>query len=235
MNHKILIIILSLIIVLLSISIGVMFLDNMHNNNGIKYENYSVNGTGTTIEIPVNSKIVEDKKLINITNDENIHVLIYKNTEESKTGLMDANTDIMDEKLNKETKELVQVFSYDSEARNHIINSIKFGKAIKTDENKTTETKTPEVDHSKDPVYCAICGAYVATKYEIDHAPGAGYFIDPNTGKIICDNCASKQIEAENENYENYEVGEQADGSYIDFDGNIWESYDEYLYENNLE
>ena len=125
MNHKILIIILSLIIVLLSISIGVMFLDNMHNNNGIKYENYSVNGTGTTIEIPVNSKIVEDKKLINITNDENIHVLIYKNTEESKTGLMDANTDIMDEKLNKETKELVQVFSYDSEARNHIINSIK--------------------------------------------------------------------------------------------------------------
>ena len=55
------------------------------------------------------------------------------------------------------------------------------------------------MDHSNDPVYCSLCGAYVATQYEIDHAPGAGYFIDPSTGKIICDKCAEKLIEAEEE------------------------------------
>lgn len=103
--------------------------------------------------------------------------MIYKNTDESKTASMAANTDIMEEKLNKETKELVQVFSYDEVARNHIINSIKFGKAIKN-EDKNTTTVTKEVDHSKDPVYCSLCGAYVATQYEIDYAPGAGYFHD---------------------------------------------------------
>ena len=232
MNHKNLIIILSVVVIILSICVGVMFLNN-NNHAGITYENYTVNGTGTTIEIPVNSKIVESDKLINITNDENVYVLIYKDTDESKTATMAANTDIMDEKLNKETKELVQVFSYDDEARNHVMNSIKFGKPIKTIENKTTEIVSKEVDHSQDPVYCSLCGAYVVTQYEIDHAPGAGYFHDPSTGKTICNDCAAKLME-EDEAYNNdYEFGEQDDGSYIDADGNYWGSYDEYLYANN--
>ena len=231
MDNKIIITILVIIVVILSICVGFMLL-NHSNDNGIKYENYTVNGTGTTIEIPVKSKIVENEKVINITNDENVYVMIYKNTDESKTASMAANTDIMEEKLNKDTKELVQVFSYNDEARNHVINSIKFGKAIKNEDDNTT-TVTKEVDHSKDPVYCSICGAYVATQYEIDHAPGAGYFHDPNTGKTICDDCAAKLMEADEANYDDYETGEQDDGSYIDADGNYWSSYDEYLYTNN--
>ena len=100
-------------------------------------------------------------------------------------------------------------------------------------EDKNTTTVTKEVDHSKDPVYCPLCGAYVATQYEIDHAPGAGYFHDPSTGKTICDDCAAKLMEADEANYDDYETGEQDDGSYIDADGNYWSSYDEYLYTNN--
>ena len=65
MDHKILIIILSAIIVILSICAALMFLDNM-NHSEIEYEKYTVNGTGTTIEIPVKSKIVEKDELINI-------------------------------------------------------------------------------------------------------------------------------------------------------------------------
>jgi len=61
MDNKIIIVILVIIVVILSICVGFMFLNNA-NNNEIKYENYTVNGTGTTIEIPVKSKIV---KLIN--------------------------------------------------------------------------------------------------------------------------------------------------------------------------
>ena len=232
MDNKNIILILSAIVVILAICAGFMFFNSM-NNPEIEYETYTVNGTGTTIEIPVKSKIVETDELVNITNDELVYILIIKNTTESKTALMDLGSDIMDEKLNKDTKELVQVYSYDDEARNHVIQSIKFGKPVKTEEEKTTETITTEVDHSKDPVYCSLCGAYVATQYEIDHAPGAGYFIDPSTGKIICDDCAGDLMEAEAAAEESYETGEQEDGSYIDADGNYWSSYDEYLYSYN--
>ncbi len=140
MNNKNLIII-SAIIVVLIICTGLMIFNNM--NAEIEYEVYTVNGTGTTIEIPINSKIVETDELINITS-ERVTVLIHKDVNESKTALMAANTDIMDEKLNNETKELVQVFSYDEEARNHIIESVKFGKAIKNDKEETTEDVTEE-------------------------------------------------------------------------------------------
>ena len=232
MDNKNLIIILSVIVVILSICVAMMFIgSNGNDNEVITYENYTVNATGTTVEIPVNSKIEEKDNFINITNDELVYVLIFKNTTESKTAVMTANSDIMDEKLNKDTQELVQVISYDDEARKHVMNSIKFGKPVKTDEKTAVVSK--EVDHSKDPVYCSICGAYVATQYEIDHAPGAGYFIDPSTGKTICDNCASKLMEEESAADDNYEFGEQEDGSYIDADGNYWESYDEYLYYYN--
>lgn len=223
MDNKNIIIILSVIVVILLICTGYMYLNTM-NNKQIEYEKYTVNVTGTTLDIPINSKIVENDKLVNITSGDNINVVIYKNTTKSKNS-NDAN---MGEKLNKKTKELVQVFSDDENVRYHIIKSIDFGKVAKTEKTESTKTTTTEVDHSKDPVYCSLCGAYVATQYEIDHAPGAGYFIDPSTGKIICDNCASKLIEEENE--ANDEFGEQDDGSYIDADGNHWQSYDEYLY-----
>ena len=223
MDNKNIIIILSVIVVILLICTGYMYLNSM-NNKQIEYEKYTVNGTGTTIDIPIKSKIVENDELVNITNDDNIHILIFKNTTKSKNS----NATNMGEKLNKKTKELVQVYSENENAIHHIIKSIDFGKIVKTEKTETTKTTTSEVDHSKDPVYCSLCGAYVATQYEIDHAPGAGYFIDPSTGKIICDNCASKLIEEENE--ANDEFGEQDDGSYIDADGNHWESYDEYLY-----
>ena len=146
---------------------------------------------------------------------------------------MAADTEIMDEKLNKDTQELVQVFSHNEKARNHVIKSIKFGKAVKATEEKTTKSAPKEVDHSNDPVYCAHCGAYVATQYEIDHAPGAGYFHDPNTGETICYDCAGKMMAAEEAESNSYETGEQDDGSYIDMDGNHWGSYDEYLYSHN--
>ena len=223
MDNKNIIIILSVIVVILLICTGYMYLNSM-NNKQIEYEKYTVNETGTTIDIPIKSKIVENDELVNITNDDNIHILIFKNTTKSKNS----NATNMGEKLNKKTKELVQVYSENENAIHHIIKSIDFGKIVKTEKTETTKTTTSEVDHSKDPVYCSLCGAYVATQYEIDHAPGAGYFIDPSTGKIICDNCASKLIEEENE--ANDEFGEQDDGSYIDADGNHWESYDEYLY-----
>ena len=226
MNNKNIIIILSAIVVILLICTGYMYLNSM-NTEQIEYENYTVNGTKTTIEIPTKSKIVENDEIVNVTNDENIHILIYKNTTKSKS----ANASNMDEKLNKKTKELVEVFSDDENVRNHIIKSIKFGKPVKTEKSEKTKTVKTEVDHSNDPVYCSLCGAYVATQYEIDHAPGAGYFIDPSTGKTICDNCAAKLIEEEEK--ENYEPGEQEDGSYIDSEGNYWQSYDEYLYYYN--
>lgn len=224
MDNKNIIIILSVIVVILLICTGYMYLNTM-NNKQIEYEKYAVNGTGTTLDIPINSKIVENDKLVNITSEDNIHIVIYKNTTKSKNS-NDAN---MGEKLNKKTKELVQVYSDNENVIHHIIKSIDFGKVAKTEKTESTKTATTEVDHSKDPVYCSLCGAYVATQYEIDHAPGAGYFIDPSTGKTICDNCAAKLIEEE-ENEANTEFGEQDDGSYIDADGNHWESYDEYLY-----
>lgn len=231
MDNKTIIIILSAIVVILLICAGFMFMNSM-NHSKIEYENYTINGTGTTLEIPIHSKIVESDDSINITNDENVNVMIYKNTKESKTEKTAKNTD-MDEKLNKKTQELIQVFTKDDEARSHIINSIKFGKPVKTEKEKTTKEVASQVDHSKDPVYCSLCGAYVATQYEIDHAPGAGYFIDPSTGKTICDKCAEKLIEEEQAADDSYETGEQDDGSYIDADGNYWESYDEYLYYYN--
>ena len=231
MDNKNLIIILSVIVIILAICAGFMFLSNM-NHAEIEYENYTVNGTGTTIEIPVKSKIIETEKIVNVTNDENISVIIYKNTNKTKSS-SNSDTNKMDEKLSKKTKELVQVFSNDDKVRKHIIESIKFGKPIKTAENKTTETAAKQVDHSKDPVYCSLCGAYIATQYEYDHAPGAGYFHDPSTGKPICDNCAGELMEAESAAEDSYETGEQEDGSYIDADGNYWSSYDEYLYNYN--
>ena len=224
MYNKTLIIILSIIVVALCICLGFMFLSN--GDSGIEYENYTVNGTGTTIEIPVKSKIVENEKLINITNDENVDILIYRNVNETNNASVAENTDIMDEKLNKNTKELIQVFSQDKDARNHVINSIKFGIPIKTDENKTTELVSTETDHSKDSVYCSICGKYIATQYEYDHDLGVAYFVNPDTGKPVCMNCAAKLMEEDTD----YEQGEQDDGSYIDADGNHWSSYDEYLY-----
>ena len=127
-DNKIIIGLLIIIVVILSICLGVMYLNNTNdsgtNYNGIEYEKYTIKDTGTTFDIPVNSKIVEDDELINITNDEGVWVLVFKNTDESKTAVMAANTDIMDEKLNKDTEELIQVFSYDDDARNHVINSI---------------------------------------------------------------------------------------------------------------
>lgn len=230
MSNKTIILILIAIIIALVICIAALFLGNT-NNADAEYETYTVNGTGTTIEIPVNSKIAENDELINITSD-HVYVLIYKNVNESKTASMAANTDIMDEKLNKETKELVQVFSYNEQARNHIIESIKFGKAIKNDEEKTTKTVTQEVDHSKDPVYCSLCGAYVTTQGEIDDPNSGEHFQDPSTGETICYKCAEKLIE-EDEDYGDYEIGEQKDGSYIDPDDKHWNSYDEYLYISN--
>jgi hypothetical protein len=223
MDNKNIIIILSVIVVILLICTGYMYLNSM-NNKQIEYEKYTVNGTKTTLEIPINSKIVENDELVNITNDDNIQILIYKNTTKSKSS----NDTNMGEKLNKKTKELVQVYSDNENVIHHIIKSIDFGKVVKTEKTESTKTTTSEVDHSKDPVYCSLCGAYVATQYEIDHAPGAGYFIDPSTGKTICDNCAAKLMEAEDE--KNNDFGEQDDGSYIDADGNQWQSYDEYLY-----
>lgn len=232
MENKNIIIILSAIVVILLICAGYMFISHT-NNSEIEYENYTVNGTETTIEIPVHSKIVENNDLVNITNDEQVNVMIYKNTKESKTEKTTSDTTKMDEKLNKKTKELVQVFSNDDKARKHVMDSIKFGKPLKTEKTEKTKSISTEVDHSKDPVYCSLCGAYVATQYEIDHAPGAGYFIDPSTGKTICDKCAEKLIEEDQAADESYEVGEQEDGSYIDEDGNYWSSYDEYLYYYN--
>ena len=189
MNNKNLIIILSAIIVVLIICTGLMFFNNLINAE-IEYEVYTVNGTGTTIEIPVNSKIVETDELINIT-DEHVNVLIYKDVNESKNASMDANTD-MDEKLNKETKELIQVFAHDKETRNHIIESIKFGKAMKNDEEEATGEVVEE------------------THVEVEETP----------------------VEVEKTN-NNYEIGEQPDGGYVDPTGNSWPSYDAYLYTHN--
>ena len=78
MDNKNIIIILSAIVVILLICTGYMYLNSM-NTEQIEYENYTVNGTKTTIEIPIKSKIVENDEIVNVTNDENIHILIYKN------------------------------------------------------------------------------------------------------------------------------------------------------------
>lgn len=225
MDDKIIILILTVIIIILGAAVAITYFNGTSMET--EYEFYTVNGTGTTMEIPANSEIDDSKDMINITKGD-INILIYKNTTKSKSSVTD-NSDIVDEKLNKDTKELVKVSCPDEKVRKHIMKSIEFGDAINEDENKTTETANVEVDHSKDPVYCAICGAYVATQYEIDHAPGAGYFIDPSTGKTICDNCAEKQIEEENAQIEDYGPGLQEDGTYIDADGYCWPSYEDYV------
>lgn len=59
MDNKNIIIILSAIVVILLICTGYMYLNSM-NTEQIEYENYTVNGTKTTIEIPTKSKIVEN-------------------------------------------------------------------------------------------------------------------------------------------------------------------------------